>query len=77
MILPGEKDVIKIGVLVLLAYSVISISVYVILSYKNIAISRAIMNSAVDVLLFIPIYILIVAIFFSVKKIKISHNVNK
>lgn len=76
MILSSEKSVMKIGALVLLAYSVISIPVYAILSYKNISMSRIIMNSGIDVLLFIPIYILIVTILFSVKRTGISHNIN-
>jgi len=71
----SEKYVIKIDSIILLTYSLISI--YFILKYENITMPDAIINSGIDVIFFIPIYVIIVAITFSFKMINKSYKINK
>ncbi|MEM3933735.1 MAG: hypothetical protein QW364_01345 [Thermoplasmatales archaeon] len=61
----SEKIILKAGIYALLVYSLISIVSYFALYYRKIGNFTNLLNSGIDVLLFIPLYVTIVVLYFS------------
>lgn len=65
----NEKVVMRAGIYPFLAYSIISIALYALLYFTHIGNYKTMLNTGIDVLLFIPIYAIIVSIVFSYKRV--------
>lgn len=61
----SEKILLKAGIYALLIYSLISIVLYFTLYYGKIGNFTNLLNSGIDVLLFIPLYVIILVLCFS------------
>ncbi|MEM0073117.1 MAG: hypothetical protein QXM60_01860 [Thermoplasmatales archaeon] len=61
----SEKIILKAGIYALLVYSLISIVSYFALYYRKIGNFTNLLNSGIDILLFIPLYVTIVVLYFS------------
>ena len=65
----NEKIVMRAGIYAFLAYSVISIALYALIYFTHIGNYKTMLNTGLDVLLSIPIYVIIVSMVFSYKRI--------
>ncbi|MEO0251187.1 MAG: hypothetical protein ABIM44_02970 [candidate division WOR-3 bacterium] len=61
----SEKIILKAGIYALLVYSLISIVSYFALYFRKIGNFTGSLNSGIDILLFIPLYVTIVVLYFS------------
>ncbi|MEM0160232.1 MAG: hypothetical protein QW258_04265 [Thermoplasmata archaeon] len=61
----SEKILLKAGIYALLVYSLISIVSYFALYFRKIGNFTNLLNSGIDVLLFIPLYVIILVLYFS------------
>lgn len=64
----NEKIVMRAGIYSLFVFSIISLTVYATLYYGNVGNYISLVNSGIDTLFFIPIYSIIVVLFFSYKR---------
>ena len=70
----NEKIVMRAGIYAFLAYSVISIALYALPYFTHIGNYTTMLNTGIDVLLSIPIYVIIVFMVFSYKRIMKKRN---
>ncbi len=67
-----DRIVLRYGIYGLLTYSIISFALYFLLYFAKIGDYIRILNTGIDILLFIPIYIIIISIVYSYKRVAIT-----
>lgn len=70
----NEKIVMRAGIYAFLAYSIISIALYALLYFTHIGNYKTMLNTGIDVLLSIPIYVIIVSMVFSYNRVMKKMN---
>ena len=70
----NEKIVMRAGIYAFLAYSVISIALYALIYFTHIGNYKTMLNTGLDVLLSIPIYVIIVSMVFSYNRVMKKMN---
>ena len=70
----NEKIVMRAGIYAVLAYSVISIALYALIYFTHIGNYKTMLNTGIDVLLSIPIYVIIVSMVFSYNRVMKKMN---
>lgn len=66
----NERIILRTGIYCLLAYGAVSFTSYILLYYFNAGNYKYLLNTGIDILMFIPIYTILVILAFSYRKYK-------